>query len=603
MLRTELPADDSANKKSHLMPKRLTLLFCLFTLSFQSAFAATWYVNSAATGSNNGSSSANAWRGISNIAWSSLRAGDVVYWDYGNGGNYGSMAINASGSAATVAGRIWFVGTGSSRPVLTSVDGGSRDYIGLVGFEITSGTQKTGTAISWNGATGWLVQDCNIHHKSSGITTAGSSTNNYNIIRGTSIQDLSSNGVQVQLQGSYNVLEYSTMGRGGDRLRNFSHHLVYRNCYFTAMAVGDLDGEDPHIDDIQIYRGGIEAPFWSDKCVIESVFTRDSTTNNAHFLQIRDELLTGDYRGLIVRFNIAYNQESLGENQNMANERGYNNTFVDIRTNGNLARWFRGSNVTAADNIWINNSFTRTNNDSNYSPLYTSDGASITQEYNHEYQSGDLSGSNNQENVDPQFTNEGTQNYMPRSTSPLVGRQRPQTRTRAAGSNSTSLSVLDADYFIDGWGVVEGDLIRVGSGNWVRIQSINYSTDTITLASARTWNSGDAVYLFGTQVIGALENRSSGYTLSGSLSGSGSSWMVTPNNAELCRMVVFYEDGVPQAPVYDAPFQFTSSGGTVTAKLYARFASETPVVTATLGGSPPDSPPAAPSSLGGTPSP
>jgi hypothetical protein len=76
------------------------------------------------------------------------------------------------------------------------------------------------------------------------------------------------------------------------------------------------------------------------------------------------------------------------------------------------------------------------------------------------------------------------------------------TVTSATGSGST-LTVDDASYFQDGWGFPAGtglgqisaDWLRVGSSTTGQISSINYSTNTITLASSISWNNGDPVYL------------------------------------------------------------------------------------------------------------
>jgi len=83
-----------------------------------------------------------------------------------------------------------------------------------------------------------------------------------------------------------------------------------------------------------------------------------------------------------------------------------------------------------------------------------------------------------------------------------------------AGSNSTTLVVADALYFQDGtWGSSLArnvthfpDWIAIGTvGNVVRISSINYTTNTITLASAMTWSNGASIWLYkksdGTQVL------------------------------------------------------------------------------------------------------
>jgi len=83
--------------------------------------------------------------------------------------------------------------------------------------------------------------------------------------------------------------------------------------------------------------------------------------------------------------------------------------------------------------------------------------------------------------------------------------------------------------------------------------------------------------------IGAYEYRPGGYAFTATLSNSGLNYTVTVNAPDLVRMVVFYENGVPQAPDYSPPFTYTSSGGTVTAKAYARYADPNPVRTAVAG--------------------
>jgi hypothetical protein len=79
------------------------------------------------------------------------------------------------------------------------------------------------------------------------------------------------------------------------------------------------------------------------------------------------------------------------------------------------------------------------------------------------------------------------------------------TTTLAAGTSTTSLLVADARYFQDGtWGsnLARGvtffpDWIAVGTvGNVAKIDSINYTTNTITLATPLTWSEGASVWLY-----------------------------------------------------------------------------------------------------------
>jgi len=79
------------------------------------------------------------------------------------------------------------------------------------------------------------------------------------------------------------------------------------------------------------------------------------------------------------------------------------------------------------------------------------------------------------------------------------------TQANGSGNASVTLVVDDALYFQDGtWGsslaTLEADWIAVGTtvsaADKVQISSINYGTDTITLASAITWADDDYVWLY-----------------------------------------------------------------------------------------------------------
>jgi hypothetical protein len=74
-----------------------TVCFILLAVVTVPSWSATKFVNKSATGSNNGSSWANAWTNVSSIGWSGLAAGDVVCVA---GGSYsGSINTGASGTS------------------------------------------------------------------------------------------------------------------------------------------------------------------------------------------------------------------------------------------------------------------------------------------------------------------------------------------------------------------------------------------------------------------------------------------------------------------------------------------------------------------------
>ncbi|MBN1155742.1 right-handed parallel beta-helix repeat-containing protein [candidate division KSB1 bacterium] len=96
--------------------------------------------------------------------------------------------------------------------------------------------------------------------------------------------------------------------------------------------------------------------------------------------------------------------------------------------------------------------------------------------------------------LDPMFLNETGFNFELMSGSPCRDAGASLTRTTSAGSGNL-VSVEDAGYFIDGWSITDGDQIRVGRSEPVRIVRIDYSTNTITLDRSIQWNANDSVNL------------------------------------------------------------------------------------------------------------
>ncbi|GEM_PF-1880723 len=83
-----------------------------------------------------------------------------------------------------------------------------------------------------------------------------------------------------------------------------------------------------------------------------------------------------------------------------------------------------------------------------------------------------------------------------RADSPCVDRGGFLTEAVEDGRASTALRVADAGYFIDGYGIVEPDLIQLeGQTRAVAIVAVDYDRDTLTLAEPLTWSAGDGVSL------------------------------------------------------------------------------------------------------------
>jgi hypothetical protein len=120
--------------------------------------------------------------------------------------------------------------------------------------------------------------------------------------------------------------------------------------------------------------------------------------------------------------------------------------------------------------------------------------------YGHTYGSGAFTSDPGNISADPLFVNYSANNFNLQSGSPAINAGTYLTTTTNSGS-STSLSVADVGFFQDNPGGLIGvqpDCLRIGASTTVCIAQggINYSTNTITLATAATWTSGAGVYLY-----------------------------------------------------------------------------------------------------------
>jgi parallel beta-helix repeat protein len=92
---------------------------------------------------------------------------------------------------------------------------------------------------------------------------------------------------------------------------------------------------------------------------------------------------------------------------------------------------------------------------------------------------------------DPLFVNPATFDFNLQPSSPLIGKGVILAETTGAGSGNT-VTVTDANYFSDGFGVGKGDDIMI-AGNRVKIIAIDYTNNAITIDQEISWTSGDAV--------------------------------------------------------------------------------------------------------------
>jgi len=94
---------------------------------------------------------------------------------------------------------------------------------------------------------------------------------------------------------------------------------------------------------------------------------------------------------------------------------------------------------------------------------------------------------------------------------------------------SNVIKVVDASYFSNGYGIIEGDMIKVGNNPAVRIVAINYSNNEITVESTISWqqNTGVNLNFSGSRPdMGILNNNSGTNTVT---------QILPPTNVQLIR--------------------------------------------------------------------
>jgi len=240
----------------------------------------------------------------------------------------------------------------------------------------------------------------------------------------------------------------------------------------------------------------------------------------------------------------------------------YNNTIHDINNLQGWAAPAAGYNSEGTDDSLDNQNFNNVYSDiGDGPPLTVEAGCSCAASNNGCFETGDhescvFTG-------DPLFADSAALDFHLEAGSPAIDAGKPITTVVSASGSGTSFDVEQADLFIDGYGVVEGDLIRVGNGDPARIVSI--AGNTITVDRSVTWSSGDGVAWRdqdGSPDAGAFEFRAAGHdfevVVAGPADGAAVSGLVElsaeVDSPDLVRFVLFYVDGVPAAQAFDAPY-------------------------------------------------
>lgn len=273
-------------------------------------------------------------------------------------------------------------------------------------------------------------------------------------------------------------------------------------------------------------------------------FFERNTQRNAFGVDAKGQLSQGESCGgtcqvLVHRFNIVSRIGGgvISNNTTWDATKSYNNDYVDTLEESTFACGNATTN-NSTPNIMTNT----TTRSSYFNDIYyytesgattgcinpysvsTTNGSSATWGYNlafcqggcgtlygHLYQSTSPSfaGEPGQAIGDPKFVNyisagNVSNDYHLKAGSPAIAAGTNLTTVAAGDSGSgTSLVVNDASFFQDGMGLtnanstVSGDCISVTTvGNHVCITAVNYTTNTLTMASGFSRSSGDKIWLY-----------------------------------------------------------------------------------------------------------
>lgn len=547
----------------------MRLLFAILLACALPMDAANYWVDSQTAGASdsNPGTQAAPWLTVAKAA-TVASAGDVVRV-VGPATYSERVVLTQDGSATNYT---VFIGTNS--PTLRGFWCNAASYVKIIGFRFSHGsTTYPYEAIRLENSSYIHVLDNTFYEVSSGIYMGYNKIANNCLIRGNNFDKvgiydgLTTSSPAIQLAGTNNIIEYNEVTRAGDSTRIWGTQNVVRNNYFHGFYPADID-PDPHVDFLQSWSiSGVGSSY----LLFENNLCVSNLLGNSHGFLLRQDTPADNLDHFIFRGNV---YSHLGENSTYIENFSWVNFVHNTVYNANaLGAGTANSTTETSTNLSYLNNIYSDINEGTASLLYNPDGTTsptFLADYDLAYNCGPwgVTEGNSLTN-DPLFTLAATNNFRLLADSPAISGG-ALTGTVGAGTNSTSIVVSNATLFTDGWGIVSGDVISVGTNTGLTVTDVDYSTHTITVGTAIDWAAGDAVKLSILPDRGALPYLAD-WSISPLLTVDGTNYTVTVNS-NLVRMVVFSENGLPVETDTASPYAYTSSGGVVTAMAYPLYA-------------------------------
>ncbi len=332
-----------------------------------------------------------------------------------------------------------------------------------------------------------IIRNNTFTKATAGGTTGGLKLirSNHNVLVGNLLEDGNDN-VVVQ-ESDANLVENNVFRRG-------RHSLLSIRCGdFNVIRGNELDNPDQKAAEIYDCEGVSDAPYELDA-------TKHNLFEGNRFVYTKETDKPHRYNGIqyagqlgVVRHNLFYDNLGGGLGVQVYSDealfnyghRIYNNTFVDNHCFGLFSSDDVSPNqffdVVVKGNLFFGNA-----DCSGAGPQH-----SIGNEMAVDFADNELA------SADPGFVDEPGRDLRLVEGSPMIDAAPYATRTVSSGSGTT-LPVIDAGYFFDGFGIdgQMGDEIQLeGQAATARVVAIDYQTNELSLDTELVWDADIGVHL------------------------------------------------------------------------------------------------------------